>query len=115
MFSHIIQAFNEYTIATTQRGSNMYNVLLILTDGVIHDMHDVREKIIDTSGLPASIIIVGVGQENFGMMHQLDSDDQLLRGKSGRTAKRDVVQFVEFRECVRKGNLAEEVLREIPD
>jgi hypothetical protein len=47
----------------------MYNVLLILTDGIIHDMNEVRERIIDSSVLPTSIIIVGVGEENFGMMH----------------------------------------------
>jgi hypothetical protein len=56
-------------MASQQQGTNMYNVLLILTDGVIHDMNEVREKIIDSSSMPASIIIVGVGQENFGMMH----------------------------------------------
>jgi hypothetical protein len=56
-------------VGCQQSGGNTYNVLLILTDGVIHDMQEVRERIIDTSNMPASIIIVGVGQENFGMMH----------------------------------------------
>ena len=67
------------------------------------------------SELPCSVIIVGVGEADFGMMEQLDADERLLRAQSGRVAKRDIVQFVEFKECVKRGNLAEEVLREIPD
>jgi hypothetical protein len=47
-------------------------------------------------------------------MHDLDSDGQLLRN-GGRIAKRDIVQFVEFNEAVRKGVLAEEVLKEMPN
>ena len=38
-----------------------------------------------------SIIIVGVGNDNFEKMDELDSDDQLL-SFNGRTAARDIVQ-----------------------
>lgn len=69
----------------------------------------------DASGLPTSVIIVGVGNERFEMMETLDSDDSLLRDDSGRAAKRDIVQFVRFKECMQHGNLAEEVLKELPD
>jgi len=40
-------------------------VLLILTDGVIHDMDDTISAIVDGSKLPLSIIIVGIGTEDF--------------------------------------------------
>lgn len=95
--------------------TNIYQVLLILTDGVIHDMQATRELVVQASGLACSVIIVGVGDADFGMMEQLDADERLLQAASGAVAKRDIVQFVEFRECVKRGNLAEEVLREIPD
>ena len=44
-----------------------------------------------------SIIIVGVGDEDFSTMEALDSDDKLLRA-NGRVATRDIVQFVELRK-----------------
>ena len=63
-----------------------------------------------------SIIIVGVGDsEEFELMEELDSDDVLLCDDTGRRCLRDIVQFVKFNDAVRKGNLAEEVLREVPD
>ena len=66
-----------------------------------------------------SIIIVGVGNEDFSTMEELDSDKQLLRAGS-RVAARDIVQFVELRKFVRgntwdKEMLAKEVLYEIPN
>ena len=53
-------------------------VLLILTDGVINDMDATKKTIIDNSNLPFSIIIVGVGDADFSLMDELDSDDHLL-------------------------------------
>lgn len=41
--------------------------------------------------MPTSIIIVGVGQDQFEMMEELDCDDGLLRDNRGQTAKRDIV------------------------
>jgi hypothetical protein len=70
--------------------------------------------IIELSELPCSVIIIGVGSANFQKMEELDADGQLLRN-GGRTAKRDIVQFVQFSEAVRKGVLAEEVLKEMPN
>ena len=59
-------------------GSNIYNVLVIITDGTIHDMAQTRRLIVDLSQLPCSIIIIGVGNAEFEMMEQLDSDERLL-------------------------------------
>jgi hypothetical protein len=71
--------------------------LLILTDGEIHDMPETIRCIVDSWDLPYSIIIVGVGEENFEKMTILDGDDGLWDDK-GRKAKRDLVQFVPFNE-----------------
>ena len=35
--------------------------MLILTDGEIHDMNETKALIVDLSGMPCSIIIVGIG------------------------------------------------------
>ena len=53
----------------------MYHIFLILTDGEIHDMQQTVNLVIEASGLPLSIIIVGVGNESFELMVELDSDD----------------------------------------
>lgn len=50
-------------------------VLVIITDGEIHDMPKVEELILQATLLPISIIIVGVGNDSFEMMKRLDGDD----------------------------------------
>lgn len=54
-------------------------------------MDKTKELIVDLSELPASVIIVGVGNANFGKMNELDADETRLRSASGRVAKRDIV------------------------
>lgn len=41
-------------------------------------MPETIEAIVKASELPLSIVIVGVGNEDFSMMHEIDSDDRLL-------------------------------------
>ena len=45
-----------------------YLILLILTDGEIHDMEATISSIIDSCDLPMSILIVGVGEDDFENM-----------------------------------------------
>ena len=49
-----------------------------------------------------SVIIIGVGNEKFKLMKELDSDKALLRNKMGEQASRDVVQFVKFKKFIAK-------------
>ena len=74
----------------------MYHCLIILTDGDIHDMKETVDLIVELSKYPVSIIIIGVGNEEFEKMKFLDSDDKVLRNTSGQAALRDIVQFVRF-------------------
>ncbi|XP_038605282.1 copine-5 isoform X2 [Tachyglossus aculeatus] len=107
--------------AAVQDGSQYY-VLLIITDGVISDMAQTKEAIVNAAKLPMSIIIVGVGQAEFDAMVELDGDDIRISSR-GKLAERDIVQFVPFRDYIdRTGNhvlsmarLAKDVLAEIPD
>jgi len=46
----------------------VYQVLLILTDGCIHDIEETINEIINAEKLPISIIIIGVGKEDFTNM-----------------------------------------------
>lgn len=56
-------------------------------------MNNTRAALVASSLLPMSVIIVGVGNEDFTAMEQLDGDDQRL-SHNGVAAARDVVQFV---------------------
>lgn len=68
----------------------------------------------ELSEMPCSIIIIGVGNADFSSMEALDGDGGRLRNSAGVPAARDIVQFVEFNEGMRRGNLAEQVLKEVP-
>ncbi|KAJ3602392.1 hypothetical protein NHX12_030147, partial [Muraenolepis orangiensis] len=101
---------------------SQYFVLLMITDGVISDMAQTKEAVVNAAGLPMSIIIVGVGPAEFDAMEELDGDEVRVSSR-GRFAERDIVQFVPFRDYMdRSGNqvlsmarLAKDVLAEIPD
>lgn len=57
------------------------------------DLPDTRKALVQASNLPMSVIIVGVGNEDFSAMEQLDGDDKRL-SHNGVYAERDIVQFV---------------------
>uniref|UniRef100_A0A671W806 Copine Vb n=1 Tax=Sparus aurata TaxID=8175 RepID=A0A671W806_SPAAU len=119
-FAPVVNHVARYA-AAVQDGSQ-YFVLLIITDGVISDMAQTKEAIVNGAKLPMSIIIVGVGQAEFDAMVELDGDDIRISSR-GKLAERDIVQFVPFRDYMdRTGNhvlsmarLAKDVLAEIPD
>ena len=70
---------------------SMYHVQIILTDGEFHDLTESVEVIVELSKYPVSLIIIGVGEDDFRSMEYLDSDKNLLRDRNGKTAARDIV------------------------
>ncbi|KAG9490067.1 hypothetical protein GDO78_005782 [Eleutherodactylus coqui] len=119
-FAPVINHVARY--AASIKDGSQYFILLIITDGVISDMAQTKEAIVNASKLPMSIIIVGVGPAEFDAMVELDGDEVRVSSR-GRYAERDIVQFVPFRDYIdRTGNhvlsmarLAKDVLAEIPD
>ncbi|XP_063221312.1 copine-8-like isoform X2 [Bacillus rossius redtenbacheri] len=107
--------------AATYRDGSNYFILLILTDGVITDMPQTTQALVEASMLPMSLIIVGIGKADFTAMETLDADTVPLQS-GGRRASRDIVQFVPFSKflgvdrdpAVARMRLAQEVLAEIP-
>ncbi|XP_043914403.1 copine-6 [Protopterus annectens] len=93
-----------------------YYILLIITDGVVTDMAETREIVVQASHLPMSIIIVGVGNADFTDMRILDGDEGTLLSPKGEPAMRDIVQFVPFRDFknAAASALAKCVLAEVP-
>jgi hypothetical protein len=92
-----------------------YHVLMILTDGVIVDQQQTIDAIIEASFLPFSLVIIGIGNDHFREMIELDGDDVPLVSSTGVKRMRDAVQFVPFNKY--KNNpkeLNNQVLEEIP-
>jgi vacuolar-type H+-ATPase subunit F/Vma7 len=117
-FSQVIKMVVD--MAESERVSQVnqkYFILLLITDGIINDMQKTVDEIVRGSSLPLSIIIVGVGNEDFESMNQLDADEVPLYSKAHKKyMERDIVQFVPFRKF--KGNplmLAKETLNEVPN
>uniref|UniRef100_A0A8C7CBP1 Copine Vb n=1 Tax=Oncorhynchus kisutch TaxID=8019 RepID=A0A8C7CBP1_ONCKI len=112
-FAPVVNHVASYA-AAVQDGSQ-YFVLLIITDGVISDMAQTKEAIVNML-LSTRLTLIHIA------MVELDGDDIRISSR-GKLAERDIVQFVPFRDYMdRTGNhvlsmarLAKDVLAEIPD
>ena len=92
-----------------------YHVLMILTDGIIEDMEETIESLVEGSFYPLSVIIIGIGDYDFKNMEKLDGDEIPLISRKGIKRQRDLVQFVPFNKFEGDENkLSQEVLDEIP-
>lgn len=116
-FAEIINLCNERCEASEVSAYNQqYQILLIITDGVITDFAQTVDQIVKATDLPMSIVIVGVGDADFDQMEQLDADvSPLYSNACRRYQSRDNVQFVPFRQFKNDTyKLAKETLQEIP-
>ena len=92
-----------------------YHILLILTDGIIYDKQDTIDALVDGSFLPLSVIIIGIGNDHFQEMIELDGDDKPITNSRGVKRKRDLVQFVPYNDYKYNPTaLTEQVLEEVP-
>ncbi|CAD8099616.1 unnamed protein product [Paramecium primaurelia] len=80
-------------IAEFNAKKKIYTVLLILTCGQIHDLHQTTEIIAQCANVPISVILVGVGDFDFKKLEFLDQDQKQLQKE---VLTRNVVQFVPF-------------------
>ena len=87
-----------------------------MTDGVYNDRQKTINAIVEASGLPLSIIIVGIGAADFERMEELDADEVPLVHSNGQKMARDAVQFVPMRDfaTLSPSALVSSVLAEMP-
>lgn len=115
LFTHIIEKACSLCDPETSQQTQKYNVFLILTDGVINDMDATIDAVVKASRLPLSIIVVGIGNADFGPMETLDGDEHVLKDSYGNPVLRDIIQFVPFNKFHGNGTLlSKEVLAEVP-
>ena len=92
-----------------------YHILMILTDGVIDDLQETIDSLVEASFEPLSIIIIGIGNADFKKMEILDGDEVPLVSNNGKKRIRDLVQFVPFSKFNNdETKLSNKVLEEIP-
>ena len=112
IINKVISVVKEDVLAENKMN---YTILMILTDGMIDDMEETIDALVEASFLPISVIIIGIGDADFTNMNFLDADDEPLTDKNGRKSDRDLVQFVPFKKYSYNGELlAQNVLEEIP-
>ena len=97
-FAELLKRFLNLIQYEREKYDKTYSVLLILTDGCIHDMPETKQLIVELSYKPCSIVIIGIGEEDFSEMETLDADTKVLVDRFGRPAARDIVQFVRFND-----------------
>ncbi|CAH9106845.1 unnamed protein product [Cuscuta europaea] len=116
LFGPVINAGAQIAGQSAERKERKYFVLLIITDGVITDLEETKDAIINASDLPLSILIIGVGGADFKEMEILDADKKdRLENSQGRVASRDIVQFVPLREMQNgEVSVAQSLLAELP-
>ena len=84
-----------------------YNVLLILTDGVVNDLNSTKRLILKYRHLPLSFVVVGIGRADFTEMNSWNDQQPDLRGR---------FTFVEFRTLqFDPAALSGEALKRLPE
>ena len=80
-------------------------VMLIITDGTIHDFEETVFLINKNCHLPISLIIVGVGNEDFSQMKKIET----------YPFNRPCIEFIEYSKIGQNSDLASDLLSFIPN
>ena len=114
-FSPIINKVINDIKRKDKKNSIEYNILMILTDGVIDDIQETIDALVEGSFLPLSVIIVGIGDADFSNMVALDGNVNPLFSRKNVKWMRDLVQFIQYNKYKNdEKTLTKEILEEIP-
>ena len=114
-FSPVIQEFKR-KLETNKNNDFNYYILLIISDGLIGDIDETIDSIIEASKFPISFIIVGIGADVSNDMKTLNGENGKLISSKGEVLNKDIVQYVHFNDYADDLNkLTEAVLKYIPD
>ena len=93
-----------------------YHILLIISDGLIHDIDQTIDSIIEASKFPISFIIIGIGANVSDDMKILNGEKGKLISSKGEVLNKDIVQYVHFNDYADDlTKLTQAVLKYIPD
>ncbi len=95
---------------------SIYNVLMIITDGIIDDIDDVIDSVVDAQSLPLSINIIGIGEEPTQEMRKLNMELGPLYDSKGKRMDRKVVTYIHFQQYQNNFNmLKNDLMKTIPE
>lgn len=87
-------------------GSNMYNVLVIITDGEIYDKNQTVSAMVDLCDLPLSMIIIGVGNEKFDQLKILNDEQDIVEDAyKKKKLTRPFLKFIHYDDKEYKRNI----------
>jgi hypothetical protein len=66
---------DEHHPSSSVAMSPKYNLLIILTDGIIRDMKETIHSIIESTAYPISILVIGIGEHDFINMRLLQDHE----------------------------------------
>ena len=96
--------------------NSIYNVLMIITDGIISDIYQVINSVVDAQSLPLSINIIGIGEEPTEEMRKLNLERGPLYDSYGKRMDRKVVTYIHFQKYQNNFNLLKnDLMKTIPE
>jgi hypothetical protein len=87
----VLKGIDEFK---TEASKKKYKVMLIISDGQIHDIKEVTNKIVKSANYPISIIVLGVGGGNFNELERLDDIKCSLVNHRSEKPIRNNIQFI---------------------
>lgn len=139
LFSPIIKYASRYAIQSFEKNRS-YSILVILTEGIINDMQDTIDALVDASRLPLSIILVGMKSnrpseninnrikaemEILNSFNEMNNNSKAVNAESikqnvqlvsrtGRKIERNVVKFILFDDDKSDAWNSSEILKDVP-
>ena len=96
-FHYVIDRLNsQIREDMAKENYNDYNILMILTDGIIEDIDETIDSLVESSYLPISIIIIGIGNADFNYFESINVDKMIL-DMDGKNIDRNLIQFIPFK------------------
>ncbi len=112
----ICPVIDNFKKMINNKSISIYNVLMIITDGIIDDISKVIDSVVDAQSLPLSILIIGIGEEPTEEMRRLNMELGPLYDSNGKRMDRKVVTYIHFQNYQNNFNmLKNELMKTIPE
>lgn len=83
-------------------------------DGIVNDVDNLIDKLVDVGNLPLSIVVVGIGPADFRLMDELFSKNKRqLKSKEGKTLERSNTDFLSLRRHATNPGVNDSMAREV--
>ncbi|OHT17499.1 hypothetical protein TRFO_02528 [Tritrichomonas foetus] len=118
--SNFLKKLSEKAKLEQEKNNNIYTVLIIITDGLVVDFHDIVDAIIEINDDPMFIVFVGVGEEksdrNFQGLQKIDDNLNILKNSDNNKEYHDIVTTVHFKtsDIAAPEKFCEAAFKEIP-